>query len=327
MRGYFYGTEEVKNDRYSDYLCILRIENPFGRDDFSQITGTHYDNLNDANVTSVYGATSSDKSFKLVPRVICDQFSYLIDIHLDNLFIEIVTARSFENCVQLRFLYLSGNQLAHIADNAFVNNVYLEFLDVGSNRLSHFKFFDNLTNLKTLFLEENSLENGLPKDTFQALTQLKYLHMKSCGISEINSEVFKPLRQLTKLDLSDNQLAQLSQNVFSELKFLDFLDLSGNKLTILQRNIWPIYENFTAEVDLSSNEIYAIDPKFFNSFVNINFVNLVDNLCVNEIVKDFGDFSKLDNCHLAYTGGSSRIVIASSVLIAMSFIIGLTHSS
>ncbi|KAL3620327.1 hypothetical protein CASFOL_035239 [Castilleja foliolosa] len=116
---------------------------------------------------------------------------------------------SITNTTKLQHIDLSGNQFnSHIPDWIYSCKT-LEFLNLGSNILqdSISNSIANLTSLNTLYLSENKLSGGIPKEIGEYCISLR------------------------SLDLSFNSLSGAIPNNIGNLSSLDALYLNGNKLS------------------------------------------------------------------------------------------------
>jgi Leucine-rich repeat (LRR) protein len=108
--------------------------------------------------------------------------------------------------------------------------------------------------------------------------------MKSNRLEILEGSVFYPLSlRLRELRLISNRIHTIEPGTFNNFTQLERVDLGfGNKLTTLNSNAFgaslTTIRTFLADV----NRINAIDPQFFDMAVNLEFLALLNNICVSQ---------------------------------------------
>ena len=155
--------------------------------------------------------------------------------------------------------------------------------------------FYNLTNLEVLFLRNNQL-NEIPCERIKSFSKLRILKYELNSISTTNENCFKQIEKLYLREISDlNDLEKLFDD--SSSKSLKYLDLSRNKMfdglpfgllrklnelrelvinvnEIIEANGTILTDSKLARLDLSNSIIRRISENSFNSFLNLNELNL-----------------------------------------------------
>ena len=109
---------------------------------------------------------------------------------------------------------------------------------------------------------------SLPGTVLQQLPGLRSLHLRDCGITEIQEETFSSLPLLETLDLSHNLLSHLSSATFLALPRLRSLNVSSNLLARVTDLLMPAS---VVMVDLSRNKLDNTDRNIFGTSTSTPF--------------------------------------------------------
>ena len=147
-------------------------------------------------------------------------------------------------------LTCNGNGLRNLPSNVFddltnLRNLYLG--DCNGLRSLPSGVFDNLTDLRELAVYSGSLRS-LPSGVFDNLTNLTSLLLFENNLTSLPSGMFDNLTNLTRLWLFENNLTSLPSGVFDNLTNLTTLSLHDNNLTSLQSGV---FKNLTSLTNLS----------------------------------------------------------------------------
>ncbi|XP_029002013.1 podocan [Betta splendens] len=167
---------------------------------------------------------------------------------------------TFGHKPKLRSVYLHNNMLtdAGLPDNMFKMSDNLEILTMSSNFLRvvpksfpsslyrlHLKSnklekipagaFDNLQNLRELYLQNNLLSNeGMDNETFSQLTSLECLDLSNNNLTVVPKGL---PRNLVLLHLEKNAIRSIPGDALTSVRNLEYLLLHNNKLR--SRSIYP----------------------------------------------------------------------------------------
>lgn len=130
-----------------------------------------------------------------------DNIKYIL---LDNLGISVL--ESIESLKGLEDIFLNNNAIEKIFENTFTG----------------------LTNITTIILDNNRLENI--NDIFVGLNKLKVISLNNNKISEISPTAFSNLPRLETVRLSYNLLTSLPVNMFAGCTSLRYIYLYGNSI-------------------------------------------------------------------------------------------------
>ncbi|XP_032381389.1 podocan [Etheostoma spectabile] len=167
---------------------------------------------------------------------------------------------TFGHKPKLRSVYLHNNQLSDtgLPDHAFNGSDNLEILTMSSNCLGvvprnlpsslyrlHLKSnklekipvgaFDNLPNLRELYLQNNLISNeGMDNETFSQLSSLACLDLSNNNLSVVPKGL---PRNLVLLHLEKNSIRSIPEDALTSVRNLEYLLLHNNKLR--SRSIHP----------------------------------------------------------------------------------------
>jgi len=175
--------------------------------------------------------TFSDKNLEEVIREEIGKSSgpiYTSDLeeitHLWASYEDIEDLNGLEHCVNLKQLYLVGNNIYDISSLANLTN--LTYLDLGGNNISDISPLSNLINLTFLRLVSNNISNI---SFFSNLINLTYLNLNNNDISDVSP--LSDLNNLEDLHLRDNDISDISSLVENiDIKKLKILDVGKNIL-------------------------------------------------------------------------------------------------
>ncbi|KRZ83260.1 Slit -like protein 3 protein [Trichinella sp. T8] len=170
---------------------------------------------------------------------------------------ELSGAGLLEHVPALRELYLSGNGIGHLDEDAFVDMPELTSVALDNNRLLEVPAaLSVLANLTEVDLSNNRIVH-LGPGSLDGPPSLRRLNLSRNGLIQVDRRAFGALSGLQVLDLSYNAIDQLSTSCFDDAVSLRELYLQGNRLSGLQ----GVLVNLPALrlVDVSSNRLSTLD--------------------------------------------------------------------
>lgn len=174
-----------------------------------------------------------------------------------------------------KYLNLSNNEITEI--NASEICDLIETIDLSSNKIKSVSF-ENLKNLKQIYLSKNALVSMEEASTFKNLDKLHLLKLNKNKIKLLNKDIFKKLDSLSEIDLSDNALSTIDFSIFADqFNKLNRLDLSSNRIEDIDSKCLIRFEKLDF-LDLSSNNIRKFELVLLRK-------NLKINLSLNEELK------------------------------------------
>lgn len=158
---------------------------------------------------------------------------------------------------------MSWNKLVSIKPRVFLETESLEILLLGHN---HFKSFDLLElnymkNLTFLDLSFNHL------DSFAGtliLPNLKQLYLNDNRLDEIVPRVLSHITKIELINLSHNYLTSIRENMFSGLSRLEVVFLNSNRIHWVCESAF-LYCNRLKMISLASNRLIFIPANVFIS--------------------------------------------------------------
>ncbi|XP_076845320.1 prolargin [Brachyhypopomus gauderio] len=195
------------------------------------------------------------------------------------------------------YLYLQNNFIDQVTAESFNNATDLKWINLGNNRIRTIdkKVFEKLPNLLYLYMERNHLKE-VPNDLPRGLEQLR---LSRNQISKIAPSAFGKMQHLVLLDLHHNQISDssLGKKVFKDLTNLVQLNLAHNIL----RKMPPNVPSSIFQLFLDRNNIEDIPQGYFKDFSNLAFIRLNYNQLTDKgLPKMVFNVSTLLDLHLAH---------------------------
>ncbi|XP_035008344.1 prolargin [Hippoglossus stenolepis] len=206
------------------------------------------------------------------------------------------------------YLYLQNNYISEVTAESFVNATEVRWVNLANNRIHRIdkQVFEKIPALLYLYVHHNQLKevpSGLP-------ASLEQLRLSKNRISKIPTGAFSKMGNLTLLDLYHNQLSDsgLGKNTFKDLKSLMQLNLAHNILKKMPNGV----PSGLIQLFLDRNRIDDIPRDYFKGFTHLAFVRLNYNqLSDKGIPKSVFDISTLLDLQLAHNQLSSVPLINS----------------
>ena len=198
---------------------------------------------------------------------------------------------------QLKSLNLKNNFVRHVEaaasttdSSSFHNKCSLDYLNLSNNQINALPsgILQHCHKLKTLDLANNSLPS-LDQSFFDNLKHLQKLNLSGNRLVTIPSRQFRDLVSLTHLDLSHNQLSILTEStgLFEPMSStMSSLRLNNNRLKTIEAKVFHTLVNLK-ELDLSANELAAIDRNTLEGLGRLTHLLLANNDLINVHVEAF----------------------------------------
>ena len=220
------------------YNCELIIHNPYGLNNFTEISGDHLDGKSDSDVVEVSIHRSITTN---IPAIICEKFNNIQHARFESSGIERIDDYSFVQCKNLTNLSIMYTMVKKIDKNAFKENSALESLSIDDAELS-----------------------TMPNNIFSSLgRKLKFLSLVRNSFKILNAEWFQPLVKLEELRLDYNEIEKIPENTFSSIKYLRSLSMTNNKLKVLSAKSFGDLSKLNY-YNFFNNHLTSIDENFLN---------------------------------------------------------------
>ena len=205
-------------------------------------------------------------SLMVLENGIFEPLSHLKSINLGFNLISSIANDLFRNNRELNRIILKSNVLVNVNEAAFSGLTHLETLDLSYNHISKLETeFSNCPNLKTIFLNNNEIQQIVSSRTFTQLGNLTNLDLNSNKIQEIYFECSKTL---CYLNLSNNEIRKLQLYYFLSLTNLKVLNLKNNSITGSITDLKFKNNAKLLDLDLSNNRNVEIGKNAFKNCKN-----------------------------------------------------------
>ncbi|XP_055622100.1 insulin-like growth factor-binding protein complex acid labile subunit [Toxorhynchites rutilus septentrionalis] len=218
-----------------------------------------------------------------IPEQIFMYQKKLLQLHLNNNKIGVLSNKTFAGMTELRVLNLRGNFIDQITGEMFKALPMLEELNLGGNRIGQLdpKAFDGLTELRILYLDDNAIKT-IPTLSLTPLKTLAELYMGTNSLHKIQPGAFEGLQSLRRLDIHGSMLVNISVDTFRGLESIHSLDLSDNhllKVPTVQLSTLKRLEELT----IGQNDFESIPEGAFFGLSNLKSVDISGALNLKRI--------------------------------------------
>jgi Leucine-rich repeat (LRR) protein len=174
-----------------------------------------------------------------------------------------------------------------IRNNTFEKATVLKYFTLYGNQISALEAdtFRGATSLETIILHSNQISHVYP-NAFRGLPNLHVLSLSSNKITELGGRIFAPLalNVLDYLGFDGNSIKSLDKDTFRKLPHLRGLGLSNNLLDSLDETLF-LNNTELVNLDINSNKIDKLNSTMFQHLPKLEWLNLMDNICVNDFVR------------------------------------------
>ena len=279
-------------DLTGNQIRSIDIEEQFA--DLNSLTHFH---LNKNGIHKIKG------KFSMFPHL------YHLDISENELWH--IDTNILKNTTELRSIFLHGNHISTISEDAFYGCGDLQYLNLSNNLLKTLSpiIFSEMPELLDLNLSNNTIA-FIHQNTFSKCQKLLVLNLSMNCIGSMSDGVLYGLFSLQTFDASSNSMNSFSKDAFSFCDHkanckqpevvppLKVLDVSNNRLRIIKITIEP---QDLELVNLSNNLLVKIDKRMFSKSPNLKYLSVRNNKMTYVPLKATGiSFPKLVYLDLGY---------------------------
>lgn len=218
-------------------------------------------NIFDVFPKKFYGNYHLKCSKCLIPIFSAETFPHensLVSFNVSYSKIQIVSINAFSNLGNVQYLYLQGNDVFNISEDAF-NGLHLVYeLHLEKNKLKTLNpgFLRDLEAV-SVTMNENLIEE-LKADVFEGVLNVLILDLSWNHINLLHVKSFHHLDGLESLVLNNNKICHLPLGVFGNLETLKHLNLANNKLRNLGIAAFSGLQNLVT-LNISGNSLVDFD--------------------------------------------------------------------
>ncbi|XP_066993742.2 protein artichoke [Anabrus simplex] len=218
----------------------------------------------------------------------------LEEIDLSDNKIEMLAADTFQSCMALLKLDVSGN---HLVNFQVASMPSLKYLSLASNNLPSLNnntiISENITHLIYLNLSNNSIDT-VDESAISSLYLLKYLDLSRNNISDLPVNFLTNNTLLHTINLSYNQISRL--DTVRDHVSLRGLNISNNVIATISSKAFSKnkYSRLT-HLDISSNNISTVKNKAFNGLIKLRYLDISNNRITRLYSGMLGDVPRLRN--------------------------------
>lgn len=255
---------------------------------FNQIQVIASDALNSCTKLQTFNVDNNQLS-EISPTLFVNKPALKVVSFGNNKKITTVQDYTFIGAFNLETLTLSGCAINNISPNAFAGLRKLKYLELSNNALTTInpQWFSELVSLTSLLISRNPLAT-IQSNAFKPLISLEVLSLSDLGITTLNPEWFTTLTRLTKLELTSNAIREIPPGIFNSCIQLQQIYISGNKLQRIDSKPFSAQGLQALDlINLSGNQISAVEKLLFDGPIKLNIIGFWGNLCDSRNIYSF----------------------------------------
>lgn len=268
------------------FLALLLVQNVKGQEQpQAQCKYDHNSKIYDCKYVfdvfpkMFYGNYHLKCSKCLIPIFSAASFPYensLVSFNMSDSRIQMVLTNAFSNLGNVQYIYLQGNEIFNVSEDAF-NGLHLVYeLHLEENKLKELTpgFLRGLE-ANSVTLNENLIEE-LKSDVFTGVLNILVLDLSFNKISLLHSNSFRGLDELEHLLLNNNKICYLPLGVFGHLNTLKHLNLANNKIRNLDIAAFSGLQHLVT-LNISANNIADFDGAALLPLSHVSHLDISKN--------------------------------------------------
>ncbi|XP_022806302.1 G-protein coupled receptor GRL101-like, partial [Stylophora pistillata] len=180
---------------------------------------------------------------------------------------------------------LSNNKIQRLPEDVLGNLTRMKRLFLSSNKLQRLPKFKNLSEIETLYLENNSLVTLSPNQ-FQGMSKLKDLAVYENNIQYLPPGVFEGLKTMQSMSFSSNKIRTVSNEQFKDIALsIRFLYFHYNEMRELPAGFFSNMENLitvTVDTDLMCCHLTKEDADCSYTYIDMSSFASCQNMFRNQ---------------------------------------------
>lgn len=200
----------VKSDRLPPYPCVEDMRGWCRFSSIRLLQGRYrFQPFTDKANEDIRKVAFDDSVIPILASDVCDTFTNLEELWLDNLEIKNIMVNAFKNCKKLRYLRMHQNDVTDLPSDIFKHNRNLKILFIEGNKVRKInsQWFNELSELEEFYFCL-TLIDYFPIAALKAATKLKKLVLYSNNLIDLDERlIISQFPQLREIFYNKNEFS------------------------------------------------------------------------------------------------------------------------